>query len=149
MKNSFELNVSNLASRWYPITRDCLVYGITVILLIIVLNDEKVSWPVYSKLKYRNCNYSSLQVYWYESLIFLIAYLFYILLMFFNTRLESSATSLKSKFNSTKLGRWTESSPLLASRSTQFYMDDDDDDGMLVSKRESNLQLHFNRFCRR
>ena len=29
---------------WYPITRDCVVYGITVILLIIVLEDEKVSF---------------------------------------------------------------------------------------------------------
>ena len=27
---------------WYPITRDCVVYGITVLLLIIVLLDEKV-----------------------------------------------------------------------------------------------------------
>ena len=27
---------------WYPITRDCVVYGITVFLLIIVLLDEKV-----------------------------------------------------------------------------------------------------------
>ena len=30
---------------WYPITRDCVVYGITVLLLIIVLLDEKV-WNV-------------------------------------------------------------------------------------------------------
>jgi len=27
---------------WYPITRDCLVYGLTVVLLIFVLIDEQV-----------------------------------------------------------------------------------------------------------
>ena len=27
---------------WYPITRDCLIYGLTVGVLIIVLIDEKV-----------------------------------------------------------------------------------------------------------
>ena len=26
---------------WYPITRDCMIYGLTVILLIVVLIDEK------------------------------------------------------------------------------------------------------------
>ena len=32
---------------WYPITRDCVVYGITVLLLIIILVDEKVSlWHI-------------------------------------------------------------------------------------------------------
>ena len=29
---------------WYPITRDCLIYGITVIILLVVLIDEKVFW---------------------------------------------------------------------------------------------------------
>ena len=28
---------------WYPITRDCIIYGLTVVVLIIVLVDEKVS----------------------------------------------------------------------------------------------------------
>jgi len=27
---------------WYPITRDCLAYGLTVVVLIFVLIDEKV-----------------------------------------------------------------------------------------------------------
>ena len=40
-----------IALDWYPITRDCVVYGITVLLLIIVLSDEKVSLWYTIKLK--------------------------------------------------------------------------------------------------
>ena len=35
---------------WYPITRDCVVYGITVLLLIIVLLDEKVQNETFETL---------------------------------------------------------------------------------------------------
>jgi Ca2+/Na+ antiporter len=28
---------------WYPITRDCMIYGLSVIVLIIVLMDEEVN----------------------------------------------------------------------------------------------------------
>jgi len=62
---------------WYPITRDCIVYGITVILLIIVLIDEKV--------------------YWYESIIFITFYILYIGVMFCNTRIEEWAFSTQRK----------------------------------------------------
>ncbi len=30
-----------IALDWYPITRDCVIYGVTVIILFIVLQDEK------------------------------------------------------------------------------------------------------------
>ena len=39
---------------WYPITRDCVVYGITVLLLIIVLLDEKVRNETFETLKFFN-----------------------------------------------------------------------------------------------
>nr|CAD7426650.1 unnamed protein product [Timema monikensis] len=29
---------------WWPLTRDCLMYGITVVVLILTLNDERVEW---------------------------------------------------------------------------------------------------------
>ena len=35
---------------WYPITRDCVVYGITVLLLIIVLLDERVQNETFETL---------------------------------------------------------------------------------------------------
>ena len=62
---------------WYPITRDCVVYGITVLLLIFVLIDEKV--------------------YWYESIIFITFYILYIGIMFCNTRIEEWAMSTQRK----------------------------------------------------
>ena len=44
---------------WWSVTRDCLCYSISVILLIIVLRDEKI--------------------YWYEALVLVLIYAFYIL----------------------------------------------------------------------
>ena len=60
---------------WYPITRDCLAYGLTVVILIFVLIDE--------------------QVFWYESLLMVIVYMGYILLMYFNTSLERWSHSVQ------------------------------------------------------
>jgi len=33
-----------VALDWYPISRDCMLYGLTVITLFIVLVDERVLW---------------------------------------------------------------------------------------------------------
>ncbi|KAL3863383.1 hypothetical protein ACJMK2_005140 [Sinanodonta woodiana] len=54
---------------WWPLFRDCLFYTLSVAALAIVIMDENV--------------------YWYEALSFLILYSFYILLMYFNSRLEA------------------------------------------------------------
>ncbi|XP_060606949.1 probable sodium/potassium/calcium exchanger CG1090 [Ruditapes philippinarum] len=53
---------------WWPLCRDCLFYTISVAALALVIMDE--------------------QVFWYEAVIFIILYLVYILLMYFNTSLE-------------------------------------------------------------
>lgn len=60
---------------WYPITRDCIIYGMTVIVLIVVLIDE--------------------QVYWYESLVMFICYLGYIILMAVNSSIERWSHSVQ------------------------------------------------------
>ena len=64
--------------------RDCLIYGITVVVLIVVLVDEKV--------------------YWYESLVMISVYVVYIVLMMFNAKIErwalSSKTSVSKRFHS-------------------------------------------------
>ena len=52
---------------WYPITRDCFLYGITVILLLVVLIDERV--------------------FWWESLILVVCYTGYIIIMALNRRI--------------------------------------------------------------
>ncbi|CAG9771424.1 unnamed protein product [Ceutorhynchus assimilis] len=54
---------------WYPLTRDSLVYGCSVILLIAFLQDGKI--------------------YYYEALILVLLYTLYILLMVFNDSIRS------------------------------------------------------------
>jgi len=29
---------------WWPLTRDCLAYGVTVSLMICIIHDERVEW---------------------------------------------------------------------------------------------------------
>lgn len=29
---------------WWPLTRDCLAYGVTVTILICIIHDERVEW---------------------------------------------------------------------------------------------------------
>ncbi|XP_067138161.1 sodium/potassium/calcium exchanger 4-like [Centruroides vittatus] len=53
---------------WWPITRDSVFYSFTVVVLIIIIYDSTVTW--------------------YESVIMLIIYAFYILLMKFNTQVH-------------------------------------------------------------
>ena len=67
---------------WYSITRDCLVYGITVLLLIICLHDGKV--------------------YLWESAGMVALYLFYIGVMFYNVKIENWAQNVKERFTRTK-----------------------------------------------
>jgi K+-dependent Na+/Ca+ exchanger-like protein len=59
---------------WYPITRDCFLYGITVILLLVVLIDERV--------------------FWWESLILVVCYTGYIIIMTLNRRIDKWAHSV-------------------------------------------------------
>ncbi|KAH3707335.1 probable sodium/potassium/calcium exchanger CG1090 [Dreissena polymorpha] len=54
---------------WWPLLRDCVFYSLSVAALAVVLIDE--------------------EVYWFESLTFLLLYCFYILIMYYNTNLET------------------------------------------------------------
>ncbi|CAL8109121.1 unnamed protein product [Calicophoron daubneyi] len=54
---------------WWPLVRDSTFYLISIIVLALVILDELI--------------------YWYEGLVFLILYGFYVLLMFFNPRLDA------------------------------------------------------------
>ncbi|XP_060595970.1 sodium/potassium/calcium exchanger 3-like isoform X2 [Ruditapes philippinarum] len=56
---------------WYPMTRDCLFYLLSIAALVIVIDDEKV--------------------YWYEATIFLVLYIIYITIMYFNRILEEKS----------------------------------------------------------
>lgn len=56
---------------WWPLTRDCLAYGITVSILICIIHDERVEW--------------------YEALILVLLYTVYILIMYFDKSIQRIA----------------------------------------------------------
>ncbi|KAG5896875.1 hypothetical protein JTB14_033516 [Gonioctena quinquepunctata] len=53
---------------WWPLTRDCLAYGITVSILICIIHDERVEW--------------------YEALCLVLLYTVYILIMYFDKTIQ-------------------------------------------------------------
>ncbi|XP_018579778.1 sodium/potassium/calcium exchanger 3 isoform X2 [Anoplophora glabripennis] len=53
---------------WWPLTRDCLAYGITVSILICIIHDERVEW--------------------YEALCLVLLYTVYILIMYFDKPIQ-------------------------------------------------------------
>lgn len=73
---------------WWPLTRDCLAYGITVSILICIIHDERVEW--------------------YEALCLVLLYIVYIFIMYYDksiqrcargeSQLPTSTTSAISKF---------------------------------------------------
>ncbi|CAE1167127.1 SLC24A5 [Acanthosepion pharaonis] len=58
---------------WWPLFRDCSCYTLSIITLLIIILDEIVTW--------------------YEALVLVLLYMFYILLMYFNPTLEQWALS--------------------------------------------------------
>ncbi|XP_065556737.1 probable sodium/potassium/calcium exchanger CG1090 isoform X2 [Artemia franciscana] len=54
---------------WWPLTRDCLCYLISIIALLFTIIDEEVTW--------------------YEAMVLLTLYCLYIVLMYFNPRIEA------------------------------------------------------------
>lgn len=62
---------------WYPVTRDCFFYSVSIVILFVVLIDE--------------------EVYWWEALIMIVAYVGYIVFMTINTRVEEWSLSALEK----------------------------------------------------
>ena len=60
-----------VAVDYYPVTRDCLFYVMSIGALIVVLVDGRV--------------------YWYESIVLLVLYAVYILFMYYNDDVEKVA----------------------------------------------------------
>ncbi|GAB6018626.1 hypothetical protein CHUAL_000308 [Chamberlinius hualienensis] len=61
---------------WWPLTRDCIFYLISIIALLITIFDEIITW--------------------YESVAFLILYMAYCIIMYFNPTIERFAKRLMS-----------------------------------------------------
>lgn len=53
---------------WWPVTRDCVAYGITVAILIVIIHDERVEW--------------------YEALVLVLLYLVYIAIMYYDKAIQ-------------------------------------------------------------
>ncbi|CAL8113425.1 unnamed protein product [Orchesella dallaii] len=68
-----------LPLEWYPLTRDCLFYSVSVILLIVFLGNG--------------------QVHWYEALVLVSAYVVYIFVMYKNTAIRAWAENLAAKIS--------------------------------------------------
>ncbi|KAL1116893.1 hypothetical protein AAG570_005362 [Ranatra chinensis] len=54
---------------WWPLTRDCLAYGVTVTILICIIHDERVEW--------------------YEALVLVLLYIVYIAIMYWDKKIQS------------------------------------------------------------
>ncbi|XP_031573967.1 sodium/potassium/calcium exchanger 4-like [Actinia tenebrosa] len=85
---------------WWPLMRDCIYYLISIAALVVVTYDK--------------------EVYWYEALVLVIMYIFYVIIMYFNTRLEDFFTGLFDKEPVVKSGNRGEEREALISG------DDDD-----------------------
>lgn len=56
---------------WWPVSRDCLAYGVTVAILICIIHDERVEW--------------------YEALSLVLLYIVYIAIMYFDKSIQRCA----------------------------------------------------------
>ncbi|XP_050313400.1 probable sodium/potassium/calcium exchanger CG1090 [Anthonomus grandis grandis] len=70
---------------WWPLIRDSTFYAISILIMLIVIDDKKVSWI--------------------ESLIMLLVYVVYCIVLHFNTSLEKWAFTLPVPFNQTRGGK--------------------------------------------
>ncbi|XP_061704115.1 sodium/potassium/calcium exchanger 3-like isoform X1 [Cydia pomonella] len=84
---------------WWSVSRDCLMYAVAVVALILTLLDDKVLW--------------------YEALMLVLMYTFYILAMAFNERLGSFVRSGCFYLNKPKM--YSEITPLLAKGTEKSY----------------------------
>ncbi|CAI9741634.1 potassium calcium exchanger 3-like isoform X2 [Octopus vulgaris] len=67
--------ISNVTPlRWWPIFRDCFVYLISIVALVLALMNEVINW--------------------YESVVLLFMYAFYVTIIFFNSFLEARAYAI-------------------------------------------------------
>ncbi|KAL0277177.1 UNVERIFIED_CONTAM: hypothetical protein PYX00_004543 [Menopon gallinae] len=87
---------------WWPLTRDCFVYGATVVLLIFDLEDGHIDW--------------------YESLILVILYVFYIIAMYYNDTVSRNIKRLVRKRRQYKyINLQRETTPLLKNGPPDYW----------------------------
>lgn len=68
---SFKITFQVVPLDWWPLTRDCLAYGITVSILICIMHDEYVQW--------------------YEAFFLVLLYGVYICIMYYDKSIQNFA----------------------------------------------------------
>ncbi len=63
---------------WYPLLRDSFMYTLGTVALVVTIRDRKVQW--------------------YEASVFVVVYLLYIIVMYFNKSLERFFTGIQEKY---------------------------------------------------
>ncbi|XP_003739015.1 sodium/potassium/calcium exchanger 4 [Galendromus occidentalis] len=87
---------------WFPISRDCIAYVLTVVLLIVVISDSFVTW--------------------YEACILLLFYALYVTAMIFNSKIERFSHLTVQRFTASN----GEKRPLIDKQPSVSDADDDD-----------------------
>ncbi|XP_076326637.1 sodium/potassium/calcium exchanger 5-like isoform X1 [Tachypleus tridentatus] len=109
---------SDVPLDWYPLSRDSIIYAITVAALVAVLNDNVIRW--------------------WEAVILMLMFFSYLLLMYFNTRIEGFCTLQVEKLKIRWLSNHpslpeqeaaNEKSPLVHSRSREHSCEDSTKEG--------------------
>ncbi|EEB15956.1 sodium/potassium/calcium exchanger 5 precursor, putative [Pediculus humanus corporis] len=113
---------------WWPLTRDCFVYGLTVVLLIIFLNNGYIAWN--------------------EALILVILYFFYITAMYHNDSISNYVKNFwRKRINGRRPYReikiTQESIPLLKYKKV-YYGREEQDVGSFVQVNETYSSLFKN-----
>lgn len=68
---------------WWPVTRDCVAYGVTVSILIIIIHDERVEW--------------------YEALVLVSLYIVYIAIMMYDKSIKKCVIGSIENMNQAKI----------------------------------------------
>lgn len=68
---------------WWPVTRDCVAYGVTVAILIVIIHDERVEW--------------------YEALVLVSLYVVYIAIMMYDKSIKKCVIGSIENMNQAKI----------------------------------------------
>lgn len=84
---------------WWPLTRDCLGYGVTVAILICIIHDERIEW--------------------YEALVLVLLYIVYIAIMYWDKAIQRCAKRIL-RLNNNSTGTGTVDSDTIKSKRNFF-----------------------------
>lgn len=104
---------------WYPLLRDSFVYTLGTIALVVTIRDR--------------------QVYWYEAIVFVIVYLLYIVIMYFNKTLERFFVGIQMKYFGECRDEFQDESldPLIAKQPKDLRTRDESAEVLMLGKMQA------------